>query len=175
MTWSRTSAGKFAASTISVALASSTPFVASIGMRASASGSLDGELLDLHAALHRGHGQEGAVGPVEQVGEVVLGSAMSLAWATITRWVMCPLMSSPRMSWARALASSGLSASFTPPALPRPPVFTCALTTTGAAISRAIASASLRRLGDTAGEHGNAVRGQQVTGLVLEEIHEQAP
>src|SRR5215204_635591 len=35
-------------------------------------GPLDGELLDLHAALLRGHGQEGAVGPVEQVGEVVL-------------------------------------------------------------------------------------------------------
>ena len=66
---------------------------------------------------------------------------MSLAWATITLWVMCPLMSSPRMSWARALASSGLSASLTPPALPRPPTFTCALTTTGAEISRAIASA----------------------------------
>src|SRR5947199_348173 len=66
---------------------------------------------------------------------------MSLAWATITRCVMCPLMSSPRMSWARALASSGLSASFTPPAFPRPPTFTCALTTTGAEMSRAMASA----------------------------------
>src|SRR3954453_1213600 len=66
---------------------------------------------------------------------------MSLAWATITRWVMCPLMSRPRMSWARALASSGLSASLTPPALPRPPTFTCALTTTGAEMSRAMASA----------------------------------
>jgi hypothetical protein len=30
-------------------------------------------------------------------------------------------------------------------------------------------------LGDAAGEHGDTVRGQQVTGLVLEEIHEQAP
>ena len=30
-------------------------------------------------------------------------------------------------------------------------------------------------LGDTAGERGHTVRGQQVTGLVLEEIHEQAP
>src|SRR5215218_2171929 len=67
---------------------------------------------------------------------------MSLAWATITLCVMCPLMSSPRMSWARARASSGLSASLTPPALPRPPTFTCALTTTVVAISRAIASAS---------------------------------
>ena len=33
----------------------------------------------------------------------------------------------------------------------------------------------LGRLGDAAGEHGDAVRGQQVTGLVLEEIHEQGP
>ncbi len=38
MTWSRTSAGNFAASTISSALARSTPTVASTGMRASASG-----------------------------------------------------------------------------------------------------------------------------------------
>src|SRR4051794_12603737 len=36
----------------------------------------------------------------------------------------------PRMSAARAAASSGLCASFTPPALPRPPVLTWALTTT---------------------------------------------
>ena len=35
-------------------------------------GALDGELLDLHAALVGRHGQEGAVGAVEQVGDVVL-------------------------------------------------------------------------------------------------------
>ena len=35
-------------------------------------GLLDGELLDLHAALDRAHGQVGAVGAVEQEGEVVL-------------------------------------------------------------------------------------------------------
>ena len=33
---------------------------------------LDGQLLDLHAALGRAHGEEGAVGAVEQEGEVVL-------------------------------------------------------------------------------------------------------
>src|SRR3712207_4436342 len=33
----------------------------------------------------------------------------------------------------------------------------------------------LGRLGDATGEHGDTVRGQQVTGLVLEEIHEQGP
>ena len=79
------------------------------------------------------------------------------------------------MSWARALASSGLSASFTPPALPRPPTFTCALTTTGCGDLPRDRLRLLGRLGDAAGEHGHAVRGQQVTGLVLEEIHEQAP
>src|SRR5919112_4474679 len=39
-------------------------------------------------------------------------------------------MSMPRMLRARSTASSGFSASLTPPALPRPPTFTCALTTT---------------------------------------------
>src|SRR3954447_6159021 len=39
-------------------------------------------------------------------------------------------MSIPRISPARSAASCGLCASLTPPALPRPPVFTCALTTT---------------------------------------------
>src|SRR6266511_1192359 len=36
----------------------------------------------------------------------------------------------PRMADAAALAASAPSASFTPPALPRPPAWTCALTTT---------------------------------------------
>src|SRR5215218_3622771 len=48
----------------------------------------------------------------------------------MTRWTVWPLMSMPRMSLARAAASSGLCASFTPPALPRPPVLTWALMTT---------------------------------------------
>src|SRR4051812_7029405 len=39
-------------------------------------------------------------------------------------------MSSPRISRARSSASSGLAASLTPPALPRPPVSTWAFTTT---------------------------------------------
>src|SRR5579884_3488385 len=51
-------------------------------------------------------------------------------------------MSSPRMSRAFASASAGESASFTPPALPRPPVSTCAFTTTGAPSSSVAARAS---------------------------------
>ena len=40
-------------------------------------------------------------------------------------------MSSPRISFARSSASCAFAASLIPPALPRPPVRTCALTTTG--------------------------------------------
>ena len=55
-------------------------------------------------------------------------------------------MSMPRIRSAVAYASSGPLASFTPPAFPRPPVFTCAFTTTSgwpwAANSAATARAS---------------------------------
>src|ERR687887_1643227 len=56
-----------------------------------------------------------------------------------TTW---PLMSRPRMSRAFCSASAGSSASFTPPAFPRPPVSTCALTTTWPPSSCAAARAS---------------------------------
>ena len=104
------------------------PGTGSIEIFATASGFVVCDLLDLHAALGAGDAQVVAVRPVDQEGEVVLlrdvrGRAIS------TRWTVWPLMSMPRMSCARASASSGFSASFTPPALPRPPIFTCALTT----------------------------------------------
>src|SRR5438046_2496739 len=51
-------------------------------------------------------------------------------------------MSRPRMSRAFCSASFGLSASLTPPAFPRPPVSTCALTTTWPPSSSAAARAS---------------------------------
>ena len=56
-----------------------------------------------------------------------------------TTW---PRMSRPRISLARSAASSGVAASLMPPALPRPPTSTCALTTTGPPISAAAARAS---------------------------------
>src|SRR5215831_15343690 len=71
---------------------------------------------------------------------------MSLASSTRTAFTRWPLISMPRISWALACASSGPSASLTPPALPRPPVFTWAFTTTrdvpAAANFSAIARAS---------------------------------
>src|SRR3990170_1959551 len=51
-------------------------------------------------------------------------------------------MSMPRISDARASASSGPSATLMPPALPRPPTCTCALTTTRPPSSAAAARAS---------------------------------
>src|ERR671931_641326 len=53
-----------------------------------------------------------------------------------TTW---PRMSSPRIARAFSSASAGSSASLMPPALPRPPVSTCALTTTGPPSDDAVA------------------------------------
>src|SRR5512133_2050854 len=55
---------------------------------------------------------------------------MSLASVTSTRRTTWPLMSRPRIALAFSAASSASLASLTPPALPRPPVVTCAFTTT---------------------------------------------
>ncbi len=55
---------------------------------------------------------------------------MSMSSATSTECTVWPLMSMPRIFSALAWASSGSLASFTPPALPRPPILTWALITT---------------------------------------------
>src|SRR5260370_26759824 len=48
---------------------------------------------------------------------------MSVAGATSTLWTVRPLMVMPRIREAWANASSAVVASFTPPALPRPPAW----------------------------------------------------
>ena len=67
---------------------------------------------------------------------------MSCAGATRTFSTGSPLISMPRMADAFSRASAGPAASFTPPALPRPPACTCALMTTRPPRREAIASAS---------------------------------
>ncbi len=67
---------------------------------------------------------------------------MSDARSIHTRFVTWPLMFRPRMSCACASAASASAAYFTPPALPRPPVYTWAFTITGAPIRSAAARAS---------------------------------
>src|SRR6266566_4316195 len=78
---------------------------------------------------------------------------MSLASVTSTRCTTWPLMSRPRIAPASCAASSAEPASFTPPALPRPPVLTCAFTTTGtpirAAATRACSGVSATSPGST--------------------------
>ncbi len=51
-------------------------------------------------------------------------------------------MSMPRIAWAALRASPTLCTTLMPPALPRPPIFTCALTTQGNPIRSAAATAS---------------------------------
>ena len=62
----------------------------------------------------------------------------------MTRCTVWPLMSMPRICSPAAAASSADFATFTPPALPRPPVFTCALTTTTPPLFGPISSAAAR-------------------------------
>src|SRR6266852_9571965 len=67
---------------------------------------------------------------------------MSAAGVTSTLRTASPLIVMPRICRACAAASVGSLASFTPPALPRPPACTCALTTTRPPSRVAIARAS---------------------------------
>src|SRR5947207_10624610 len=67
-------------------------------------------------------------------------------------------MSSPMISDALRSASSGSSASFTPPALPRPPVSTCAFTTTRLSSSSAAARASAADVARRPSETGMSKR-----------------
>ena len=104
-------------------------------------GPLDGQLLDLHAALGRAHRQERAVAPVEQEREVVLlGDVAGLGDQHPVHGVALDVH--PEDGRGLLLRLLGRVASFTPPALPRPPVLTCALTTTVPPSSAAAAAAS---------------------------------
>ena len=79
----------------------------------------------------------------------------------------CPCRGSPRRA---ASASSASFASLIPPALPRPPIWTWALTTTGkpSASAASRASSGVRR---DAVRHGYAVLGEKLFSLVFEKIH----
>ena len=122
---------------------------------------LDGELLDLHAALDA-RPSPGRCGWPGRAG-TRRSTPRRCRWprSTSTRCTVWPLMSMPRMSLGAVSAPpAGSSANFTPPALPRPPVLTCALTTTTGAAEplgggRAASSAVV---GDLAGQHRDAVR-----------------
>jgi hypothetical protein len=91
-------------------------------------GLLDGELLDLHAALDRAQAQVGAVGAVQQHREVELRRSGAAGDHDALDDVALDVEAQDRLRGLVRLV--GVFATFTPPALPRPPVLTCALTTT---------------------------------------------
>src|SRR5262245_4950622 len=67
---------------------------------------------------------------------------MSEAASIHTSWTVWPRMSMPRIACACSRASAEFLASLMPPALPRPPIWTCALTTHGKPTFSAAATAS---------------------------------
>ena len=104
-TWTRTSASGVSAATCSI----STP----------------PSVVNISSGLPRA--------AVERDREVVLAARSRRRCSIQSLRTTCPRMSSPRISARPRSASSGSAASFTPPAFPRPPVSTCAFTTTCAA------------------------------------------
>jgi hypothetical protein len=168
------SASKPACSTISRALASSMPTLgstATLGQRVRA---LDGELLDVHAALLGAHGQVGAVRAVEQDREVVLlGDAGALGDHHLVHGVALDVHAEDRTGVLLRLVgglgdldAAGLAAA---------PDLDLGLDHGHPATGRADALGRLTGLfrcrGDGPGEHGHTVLLEHVTGLVLEEIH----
>ncbi len=77
----------------------------------------------------------------------------------------------PRIAFACSSASSRSLASLMPPALPRPPICTWALITTGKPSSSAASTASRTEAAWLAVGHGHPVLLEQLLALVFEEIH----
>ena len=96
---------------------------------------------------------------------------MSAAGATRTVFTVVPLMSRPMISPARSAASSGVEASFTPPALPRPPTRTWALTTDRAADALGCGARLLGRGGGLTEGERDAVAREDLLAPVLLELH----
>ena len=100
---------------------------------------------------------------------------MGTAAITSTLRTVTPLMFIPRMAAALSAASSGVAASLTPPALPRPPTSTCALTATLPADARGDLAGLLRCGGDLARRDGDAELPHDVFGLILVDLHCPSP
>src|SRR6478609_11359968 len=141
-------------------------------------GALDGELLDLHAALLGAHGEVGAVGTVEQHREVVLlGDAGTLGDHHGAHGVALDVHPEDGLGGGlrlvgalRHLDATGLAAA-AGLHLPLDDGDTARLR------SDLLSGRSglLRGGGDGAGQHGHPVLLEHVAGLVLEEIHGWGP
>ena len=147
--------------------------------RTIASGLVVGDLLDLDAALGRAHQQDPRSARSRTADEVELLDDVRGRPDEDLAHVM-PLMSMPRICAATRSASSGDPASFTPPALPRPPTRTWALMTTLPARRRRGTSAARACLGhgvgDRPGGDRQALGDEQRLGVGFLEFHaRQAP
>ena len=174
--WSASSAGeRRPRSTIARALASSTPVPASIGIFLTASGLVLATSSISTPPSTLAMQRYGAVGAVEQEGEVVLllDAARRRDQHPVDREAL-DLHAEDLPTRARS-ASSGVLASLTPPALPRPPALTCALTTTDAADLLGGGPAPRRRVSTVAERHRYAVLGEELLRLVLHQVHEGCP
>ena len=96
---------------------------------------------------------------------------MSEACSTHSRLTTWPLMSSPRMLPAWVRTSSASSASLTPPALPRPPTLHLGLDHDRVAGRLGLGHGLVDGVGHPALGDGDAVAGEVLLALVLEEIH----
>jgi hypothetical protein len=164
---SSTSAGRCPFSAISRANASSTPFVASTGMRAGLGG---GDLLDLHTALDRAHRQVGAVGAVEQEGDVILlGDVAGLGHQQLLDDVALDVepedvlgVGERVVGGGRVLHAAGLAAAAG---------LHLSLDHDGLADLLGDRLGVLRRVGHPAGRGRDVVLGEELFRLVLKKIH----
>jgi hypothetical protein len=135
---------------------------------------LDGQLLDLHPALDRGHRQVRPVGPVEQVGHVVLGvDVAGLGDQDPAYQVALDVQAEDRRRLLRGLVGVGrqLDAAGLAPA----PGLDLGLHHHGGADPAGGDPRLLGGVGHLPRQHGYAVRGEELLRLVLVQVHEFIP
>ncbi len=131
---------------------------------------VDGDLLDLDPTLHRGHRQERAVGPVEQVGEVVLlRNVAGLRDEHAVHGV--PLDVHPQHVPGLGLGPGRVVGEFHTTGLPAAAGLHLRLDDDPTADRLCGRTGLLRRRGHRPTQHRYAVLGEQVPRLVLEQVH----
>ena len=129
-----------------------------------------GDRLDLHAAGHAGDAEEGAVGPVQQVGEVVLLlDVRGLGQHHLVHGVALDVHAE---DVGRAgLGLVGVRGQLDAAGLAPPAHLDLGLDDDPAAEALGDGAGLLRGLGDAAAQHGQAVPFEQIAPLILEQVH----
>ena len=134
-------------------------------------GRFGGDLLDVDAALGGQHEQRLLGAAVERDREVVLARDVRRALDPQPAHDVAADVHAEDVAGVLLGLVGRRSASLMPPALPRPPTSTCALTMTGAADPLGGLRACLGRRCDLAVGHGDAEPREELLALVLVEIH----